>query len=83
MKSLLRRSTSVAACAVLALGLTACSSPEEKVAGFNRRAEAFLQKGDVVNARAGQTPSRKLLERHLEDALAGIVALEFGPRRGR
>ena len=51
MKSLLRRSTSVAACAVLALGLTACSSPEEKVAGFNRRAEAFLQKGDVVNAR--------------------------------
>lgn len=51
MKTLLRRSTLATACGVLALCLTACSSPEDKVAGFNRRAEAFLQKGDIVKAR--------------------------------
>lgn len=51
MKALIRRSTLAAACGVLVLGLAACSSPEDKVAGFNRRADAFLQKGDVTKAR--------------------------------
>lgn len=51
MKALFPRSTMVAACSVLLVALAACSSPEEKVAGFNRRAEALLQKGDLTKAR--------------------------------
>ncbi len=51
MNTLLRRTNLAAASAVLVLGLAACSSPEEKVAGFNKRGEAFLQKGDVTKAR--------------------------------
>jgi len=37
--------------AAAACGLTACSTPEDKVEGFNKRGLALLQKGDVVKAR--------------------------------
>jgi tetratricopeptide (TPR) repeat protein len=33
------------------LALVGCSSPEDKVASFNKRGEALLQKGDIVKAR--------------------------------